>query len=413
MKRRVLLIAYYFPPLGGIGSLRVTGHATYLPEFGWESVVLAPRTGAYHRDDAVRFPEDRVIRTGSLELSRVGKRVLGTGGDDVQPAEVRGLRRAMRSAARTGLYFPDAQVGWTPFAVRTGRRALRQQSVDAIFSSSFPITAHVIARRLARRAKLPWVAEFRDPWSEMLPPGRNRDRAARLERRLARDATAIVMTSPSWAAHHAELWERPVDVVPNGHDLDTRPPPKPSAGFVLGYLGTYYPLTQSSLSGVWDAIERLDEQGGPRVTAIRFVGDPHATLIAELRERGLEHRVETTGFVPNSEAIEHMRSCSVALLAGPRDANGILRGHVAGKTWEYLATGAPILYVGDPAADVATELRGFEGTHVAEAQDVDAIASALADSVGRRFVRDVSGCSKRARAAQLATILERTKVASR
>lgn len=407
MSRRVLIVAYYFPPLGGVGSLRVTGHATHLPEHGWETAVLAPRAGAYHRDNELRFPEDRVIRTGSLELSRVGKRMLRAGGDDVQPAEVRGPRHAFRAAARSGLYFPDAHVGWMPFAVRAGRRTLREQPFHAILSSSFPITAHLVARRLARGTKLPWVAEFRDPWSEMLPPGGKQHRAARLERSLARDAAAIVMTSPSWAARHAELWGRAVDVVPNGHNLDDGPPSEPPPGLVLGYLGTYYPSTQASLSGVWDAIQTLDEHGGPRVTAIRFVGEPHPTLLTELRARGLDDRVESTGFVPNSEAIEHLRGCSVALLAGPRDASGILRGQVAGKAWEYLATGVSVLYIGDPVADVASVLRDFEGTHVARAQDVGAIASALNASVGRRFARNVSGCSRRARAAELAKILDR------
>jgi len=77
--RRVLIVAYYFPPLGGMGSIRVTGFATHLPAYGWEPVVLAPRTGAYHRDPELRFPEERVVRTRSFELSRAAKRVLQTG----------------------------------------------------------------------------------------------------------------------------------------------------------------------------------------------------------------------------------------------------------------------------------------------------------------------------------------------
>ena len=181
--RRALIVAYYFPPLGGIGSLRVSGFATHLREYGWEPTVLAPRDGAYYRDPQISFPEHDVIRTPSIEFSRVGKRVLRAGGTDVVAADVGGARAAVRRGARAALYFPDAQIGWYAPALITARRALRERRFDAVFSSSFPITAHLVARRLHRWLKIPWIAEFRDPWSAMLArQGRSSARAARLER---------------------------------------------------------------------------------------------------------------------------------------------------------------------------------------------------------------------------------------
>src|SRR4051794_22182391 len=110
--RRVLIVAYYFPPLGGAGSLRVSGLATFLPEYGWEPTVLAPRDGAYYRDPQIVFPEQRVIRTPSIELSRTGKRLLRAGGNDVVAANVVGARAGVRNTARAALYFPDGQIGW-------------------------------------------------------------------------------------------------------------------------------------------------------------------------------------------------------------------------------------------------------------------------------------------------------------
>src|SRR3954452_12113264 len=98
--RRVLIVAYYSPPLGGIGSLRVSGFASHLPEYGWEPTVLAPRNGAYYRDPHITFPERQVIRTPSMELSRTGKRLLRAGGSDVVAADVVGGRGAVRHVAR-------------------------------------------------------------------------------------------------------------------------------------------------------------------------------------------------------------------------------------------------------------------------------------------------------------------------
>lgn len=230
--RRVLMVSYYFPPLGGIGSLRALKFATYLPEFGWEPTVLAPRHGAYYRDPSLLFPEEKVARTGSLELSRLGKRALGAGGSDTQPAGVGPFLRRVRGLVRRFVYRPDAQVGWYPFAVAVGRRVLRERRFDAVFSSSFPITAHLVARRLHRDTGLPWVAEFRDPWTDVANPGdplRRRDQ--RLERALASEAAAVVVPSPAWGALFRGKGARVVEVITNGYDPadipPCQPPPRP------------------------------------------------------------------------------------------------------------------------------------------------------------------------------------------
>lgn len=404
---RALLVAYFFPPLGGIGSLRALGYARYLSESGWATQVLAPRGGAYHRDEQLLFPEDRVVRSASFELSRVAKKVLRAGGDDVKAAQVGGVRSALRTSARAALYFPDAQVGWAPFALHAGRRALRDRPVDVIVSSSFPITAHVVARRLAREVAVPWVAEFRDPWSEMQPPGPRRQLSLRLERSLARDAAAIVMTSPAWAERHARLWGRPVDVIPNGHDLASPPAATAPAAVVLTYLGTYYPATQASLGAIWAAVRRLDVEPGPRVDEIRIVGELHPAMRAELEAHGLAQRVRITGFLPNVAAIEQLASSSVALLAGPADAGGILAGQVAGKVWEYLATDLPVIYVGAPESDAARLLNEQEGTHVVAGGDAVAAEVALRAVIGRRYPRDTEAFSRRARARALGRVLDR------
>ena len=135
------MISYYFPPLGGIGSVRALKFAQYLPEFGWDPVVITPRKGAYHADPNLAFDETKVVRTGSLEISRAAKRMIGRGGDDTRAAEVGPALGRLRSFARRWIYRPDAQVGWYPFALGAARRILRERRCDVILSSSFPITA--------------------------------------------------------------------------------------------------------------------------------------------------------------------------------------------------------------------------------------------------------------------------------
>lgn len=305
--------------------------------------MLTPRSGAYYRDPELHYPEERVVRTRSLELSRTGKRLLRTDGDDVRAAEVGGARAALRTAARSVLYHPDPQIGWYPTARRAARSVLRHDPPEAILSSSFPITAHLVARRLHRESGAPWVADFRDPWSVALPAGLARRRARRLERALTREASAVTMTSPSWAKHHAVLWERPVEVIPNGHDPVASEAAKPPAERVVSYLGTYYPETQD-LSAALTAVRRLADSEGPTMHRLRFIGTLHPVLRERLDALGLSPLVEETGFVSHRVALVHLRRSSAILIAGPKDARGVLQGHVAGKIPECLATGLPIVY---------------------------------------------------------------------
>lgn len=403
--RQLLIVAYYFPPLGGIGSLRVHGHATHLPAYGWQPTILAPLEGAYFRDPGLSFPEADVIRTPSLELSRLGKRVMRAGGSDQVPAQVSGLRGAARTLAHTLLYFPDAQVGWYPPALMTSRRVLRDRSFDAVFSTSFPITAHLIARRLSRWMGIPWIAEFRDPWSQMLAEQRRPSaRALRLETAIARESTACVMTSPSWARQHEQLWGCQIAVIPNGHDgaiAAARSEPR----FTVSYLGSFYPETQS-LTAFWDGIARLRDAADDNSVHVRFIGDLHPEIKSELDRRGLRSQVEDTGFLSHTEALAYLSNSSLVLVAGPRDARGLLRGQVAAKLAEYLATDLPILYVGDPDADAADLLRRFPGTHVVPADDADGVIRVLREEHGKRYERDCGALSRHALAGRLAELLD-------
>jgi hypothetical protein len=399
--KRVLIVAYYFPPLGGIGSVRTASVAEHLEQYGWRATVLAPSNGAYLRDETLSTTVD-VIRTRSIELSRAGKQVLRAGGTDTSEADVSGARAALKDIARRHLYFPDAQVGWVAPALFESRLRIGRGDFDAVFSSSFPISAHLIARRLHRRLRIPWVAEYRDPWSEMLPPTSPLcERARRLEQRLAADASALVTVSPSWAEMFGRAWGRQVEVIRNGHDGAASEGPQ-DARFTLAYLGTYYPETQD-LSSLWSAVAEPDSG----VEAIRLIGNPSPALTAEIEAAGIGQLTEPSGFVPHDAALAELTRASVLIVAGPKDDRPVLRGHVVAKLSEYLATSKPILYVGNPDADAAALLSAYPGTYIAATGDAQAVADALREARTESFVRDATDLSRSVLTGQLASVLDR------
>jgi hypothetical protein len=401
--RRVLIVAYYFPPIGGIGSIRAARFARHLPEFGWEPTVIAPDVTPHTPDPTIEGPPDRVVRSASIELSRLARRSDAGSPRPGTRAHTASAGARLRAAVLRGV-FPDAQVGWYPGAVAAARRAFRAGSFDAVFTTSFPITAHLVGRTVTGMASLPWVAEFRDPWSTRVPHFPHRRRAERMERSIAARATRLIMPNAPMAEHFGDLWQTDIAVIPNG--CEPRPlGPEPVGPPVLAHVGTYYPERQS-FAPVWRALADLQAEGA-RTPRIRWVGDPPPALRGELDGLGISSLLDVTGTVSHGRAVELMASSSILLASGERDPGPVGRGTVAAKLFEYLASHRPIIYVGDEASDAARLLLGHPGCYVVGYEDVAgarrAIDAALSSPAVERDVRDFT---VRARTEMLAGVLD-------
>lgn len=377
MARRVLMVCYHFPPAGGIASLRALRFVRYLPEYGWEPVVLTPNRTRYLKDPALGEWAGWAVRTPALELQRTGQRV--SGGTAAPGSLLSGLRQS----ARDCLYFPDGQVGWYPFALASGRRLLREARFDAIFSSAYPITAHVVAWRLSQESGVPWVAEFRDLWTDWSPArGWRRRREVRLELALLRAVSAVVGTSKTHAVVLAKRAAKPGTAITNGFDPHVsggdEAPAAHGQPVTIVHLGTYYPAVQeieTALAG----LSQLRASGSLPAVRLRFIGTDLEPLRGILGKHGLTDVVEETGFVPHAEAGRLLRQSDLALLGGPRSAEDATnRGWIPAKTFEYLGSGLPVLLVGDPKAEVAGIVGELRRSRVVASGDVTSAAEGLA-----------------------------------
>lgn len=404
---RVLVVAYYFPPIGGIGSIRLARFASQLPDHGWEPTVLAPRDTPHAPDPLLPFPEERVVRSRSIELSRIGRRALAapSGPAGAAASDGRSLRGAARDLAHRYAFFPDPQIGWYPGAVVAGLGALRRERFDVVYSSSYPMTAHLVASTLSRRSGLPWVAEHRDPWADRIYHDHPYRRAAEaLERSVARRATKVLMPTPTWAEHYGERWGVEVGVLANGHDgvmPERRRPERPT----LTHVGSYYP-GEHDLTTLWEALARLRAEGKdpPRV---RFVGTLPDQLREEIDRFGLGDLLESTGFVSHEAAMRELMSATMLIASGIAGDRAAQRGWVPAKLFEYLASGLPVLYLADEATDAGQLVAGYEGCHVVAPGDVEGTLAAVRAGLGEGDrTRDVGEHSREARAARLAEVLE-------
>jgi glycosyltransferase involved in cell wall biosynthesis len=407
--RQVLIVAYFFPPIGGIGSIRAASFAKYLPEFGWEATVLAPGDTPHAPDPSLDVGQVRVVRTRSRELSRLLGRPAAGGGDadataphqpPTRSAASRRLRRVVKQVV-----FPDAQIGWYPAAVAGGTRLLAEGSFDLIFSSAFPITSHLIAWTLKRRSALPWVAEFRDPWSDDPDFRVVAAPALRVERAIAAKADAVVLPNQTFTEYFAPRWG--VVGAPIGHGSDVAfqgPALRPNPP-VLAYVGSYYPGRQS-LETLWSALVEMRRRGYA-IPRLRWVGTFPEEARAELERHGLDDILDLRGFLSQPEAQSEMSGASALVGCDFVDRLPLSLGTTPAKLSEYLASGVPIIYVGHPDGEAARMLRAYPSCYTVAFGDVEgailAVQAAVNDEVNQR---DVSGLSRRARSAELAGLFD-------
>jgi glycosyltransferase involved in cell wall biosynthesis len=383
------MIAHHFPPTGGSGSNRALAFARYLREYGWEPVVITPAEAwASNRDDDLlaQLPSNlRVIRTRSLESkpSRHGAPLFR------EPQEGRGegyvpRQNPLRAHIGHLKRFPDAHLGWLPFALAAARR----QDYDVAYSSSGPFTSHLVGLILKRSTKRPWVAELRDGWYRwnraIFPdyPAWRDLLERRLEAAALRAADKVVLVTDrmadAFAVQYPDIPRDRFAVVSNGFDpvqFTASVSVEPSRGWEVLHAGALY--YGRSLASFLEAARRLIEADTDfarhfRLTLLGTL-DPRAS--SELRRSGLEAHVNAGAQVNHAAALGAMYAAGALLLVANTTPGA--EATVPGKLFEYLAIGRPILAIAPADSSTADILARTGGGWLARAGDPDAIECAL------------------------------------
>jgi hypothetical protein len=352
--KKVLVITYHFPPRPTVASLRLVGLARYLPEFGWEAVILTAALPG--KPD----PHFNVIETQYHDSLGFGKRLLKLDSQSPLIAQVKNKLkiRSERSPldfilANVGgiVAYPDPQKGWQRFAVEAGKGILRQQDIKAMLSSSPPVTSHIIAKRLKDEFKIPWVADFRDLWTQnyyyLYGPLR-KVIERRLELNTISMADALVTVSqPATDDLRSLHKQKPVHNIPNGFDpaeVNTVPG-KLTDKFTITYTGNLYPGKQSP-EPLFAALRDLITEGSMDAgdIEVRFHGIEAGWIDKQAERYGLTGIVRQLGIVPREIALNRQRESQLLLLLKWNDPNQ--RVTYPAKIFEYLAARRPVLAVG-------------------------------------------------------------------
>ncbi|MCB9170934.1 MAG: glycosyltransferase [Flavobacteriales bacterium] len=374
--KRVLIITYYWPPNGGPGVQRWLKFTKYLPAQGWQPVVYTPENPELVISDPGLQndvpPEAEVVRRPIREPYSMYKWITGRRGEKVHTGFLsekrvrRGRLERLAVWVRGNLFLPDARVGWVAPSIRFLRGYLREHPVDTIVSTGPPHSMHLIARALHRSSGIRWIADFRDPWTNIdfyhqLRLSRRADARHRaLERSVLREADLVLAVGWTMAEELRMLGAKQVEVITNGSDPEDVPdPPAPvDRTFSLVHVGSLN--AARDVPQLWHALSalvRADPEFGERFT-LRFVGAVDHAVLTHIAAAGLAGKVEHLGAVDHQRAMREMQRARVLLLALNDSPNA--RGILTSKVFEYLAVGRPILAIGPKDGDVARVLRGAD-----------------------------------------------------
>jgi glycosyltransferase involved in cell wall biosynthesis len=398
------MIAYPFPPMGGSGVQRTVKFAKYLPEFGWEPIVLTSHAFPGEEFDYSLLddlPGTALIhRCISLEPQRL-LLWLGRGGEKYCRSPFAHFRARAgdndsigRKYTRFGkdlidsfLFIPDRKVGWFPFALVKAIRILRREEISVIYSTSDPFTDHLVGYCLKKLFGKPWVADFRDPWTRNVlyqKPFRYRQRIDfSLEKRFTHAADRIVVVSEPMRSlfyqQHPEVNIAKLIVITNGYDPDDFDsiilPERQDKKFTITFVGRFS-TPNSRTPAIFEAIQSLIEDSPGVKDDIRAVivgsfSQADQEFVASL---GLQEVVEIAGYQPHRKSIEYMLRSQVLLLT-LSDASGVETMYTS-KLFEYLAAKKPILGV-MPECPAARLIEELHAGIIVPPCDVSAIRQAI------------------------------------
>ena len=368
--KRVLVITYYWPPTGGSGVQRWVKFAKYLPAEGWQPVIYTPENPEQlARDEslAAEIPADtEIIKTRILEPYEMYRRFLQKSGHSKEAVEVNPVNAQNKSFlqkaamwVRGNLFRPDPRCLWIRPSVRYLKKYLQEHPVDLIVSTGPPQSMHLIGYRLSMETGLPWIADFRDPWTRIfyfkhLSMTKATERwHKKMEKKVLDKADAVVAVSPLVQQEFQSMTKTPVELITNGFDDCDFADEKcheaaggPDRDFIITHTGLF--AADGNPTVLWKVLaEKCDkDEAFRKALKIRLIGKTDRQITASIKAAGLEEHLTDLGYLPHSDAVREQRTASLLIL--PLRKEPEYKAVLPGKLFEYLASWRPVLGIGQP-----------------------------------------------------------------
>lgn len=368
--KKVLIITYYWPPTGGAGVQRWLKFSKYFRQFNWEPIIYTPSNPDFPINDETLLkdvlPNLEILKTQINEPYDVYRKIMGKKKTDtvnqgfLSESKENKVLQKMMIWVRGNFFIPDARKFWIKPSVSYLSDYLKEHKIDAIISTGPPHSMHLIALGLKQQFNIPWIADFRDPWTQIdfynqLQLTKWADRThKKLEKSVLKSANKVVTVSGHWAEDLKLLCDRNIDVITNGFDADDFTSTEDTnlmPGFLFHHIGALN--KDRNPHTLWKVLGDLCKENNAfkRDLKLKFTGKTDAAVFESLKEHGIFENAEKTDYMAHSEVVKLLLKSPVLLL--PLNDTPNILGIVPGKLFEYLAAKRPIFAIGNVGGDTA------------------------------------------------------------
>lgn len=391
-KKRVLIITYYWPPSGGSGVQRWLKFVKYLPQFGWDPIVYTPSNPEYPAIDhslIEQIPSEiEVIKQPIVEPYEIYRRFSGktdkVGASFISESGNQGTGHKIAVWIRGNLFIPDARRFWIRPSVRYLNSWLKKNPVDLMVSTGPPHSMHLIAQRLRKTVKIPWIADFRDPWTEVdyyadLNVGKRAHRQnLELESSCFKNADLVIAATPGMMKSFRNSYPNAtVSCITNGYDSSdylNQSSAERDGVYTIVHSGTLGPSRNPEK--LWSALKRFTSSSGDqKQLKIRLIGRVDFAVKEHIERCGLREHVEYIEYIPHQELIHQLSRADAFLLIVNRAENA--SAILTGKVFEYLALKRPILAIGPKKSDISDLLTSTKSGLIRHWDDEDGMLEAF------------------------------------
>lgn len=422
--KRVLIITYYWPPSAGSGVQRWLKFSKYLPEFGWQPVIFTPENPDFALQDNSLLKEvdnqTEVLKFPIWEpyqLFRSLKKHQPKDTASILEYKDPGWVDQFAVWLRGNFLIPDPRLFWIKPSVNFLRGICEQNDFKAIITTGPPHSMHLIGRDLKRKTGIPWLADFRDPWSnwEFLDTLKlskwARRKHQKLEASVFKEADSLMTISPTFKNEMEGIGAKNVQVVLNGYDPADIPASLSTPDFQSPVLEIVYSGVIDGIRDPFPLLKALkivfgDTTGRVRLTFVGRVNESIKHLVAE--DSWFNNHIILPGYVSHKEVFSYYEKAQLLLLILTNTKNA--KGNIPGKLFEYMATGREILALGDPQGDTSSIIKasgaGKVFAHTDESGLVQFLRNFLNEGESNLDKPDLKKYSRKNITQQLALLLD-------
>lgn len=382
--KRVLIITYYWPPSGGSGVQRWLKFVKYLPQFAWQPVVYTPENPEISVLDESLLKdiptETEILKTSIWEPYAAYQKFLGKKKNSTATIynlkDNKSFSSKIANFIRSNFFIPDARCFWVRPSYRFLYKYLKSNPVDAIITTGPPHSLHLIALRLKKKFNIPWIADFRDPWTnidyfeDLKLSALARRKHFRLEKTVLTEADVVLTIGETMKNEFIQLGAQNVSLIYNGFDeddiaQDTNNPKNDK--FVMCHIGVLGVNRNPII--FWDTLRQLFSENIEMAENIRIklIGKVDDLVKQMIAERGLAKNVDYIDYLPHNEVVKQQKASDVLLLFINHTKNA--KGIITGKFFEYMAAQRPILAIGPLDGDAAHILKAANAGRISDFSD--------------------------------------------